>query len=300
MFAAQHDSSVKRCLEQLPHTTIPDHMARGHIAVGFGWVGFAERFERPAGVFLVQWGPCVAFGPPTSPGSGGNRVGGFHKQDPRHSQIQGAVVARSRLQDMGFRPPEWHALANGERPLGSPILVMSVLDSAVGQPRTPMVFSYSSVATSLGQIARVAQIPRRSHGENPAEVLPEFVTRRREISRVFRNLDVWKGDSSEQSTRQELRCASALDEVIAGWAHRDVTQEKRGFPKKKLEDRFQAFFAGKWELRFHCVKRSRDGTHREKKTARCRRQRCQGGEVSHDGRAVSRTSSIGIRRIGPW
>ena len=45
---------------------------------------------------------------------------GLNSDDPRHSHIHGAVVARSRLQDMGFRPPEWHALANGERPHGFP------------------------------------------------------------------------------------------------------------------------------------------------------------------------------------
>ena len=30
-------------------------------------------------------------------------VTGLNSDDPRHSHIHGAVVARSRLQDMGFR-----------------------------------------------------------------------------------------------------------------------------------------------------------------------------------------------------
>ena len=39
-----------------PHNHPRRYMARGHIAIGFGSVGFAERFKRPAGVVLVQLG----------------------------------------------------------------------------------------------------------------------------------------------------------------------------------------------------------------------------------------------------
>ena len=62
-----------------PHNHPRNHMVSGHIALGVGWVGFAERFEWPSGVFVVQLGRCVAHGPFTSPGSGGDHVGGLEQ-----------------------------------------------------------------------------------------------------------------------------------------------------------------------------------------------------------------------------
>ena len=44
----------------------------------------------------------------------------LNSDDPRHSHLQGTVVARSRLQDTEFHSSEWHALANGESPHGFP------------------------------------------------------------------------------------------------------------------------------------------------------------------------------------
>ena len=103
-----------------PHKHPRRHMARGHIATGFGWAGFAERFKRPAGVVLVQLGDVLHMVRLRHPAAAETMLEGLNSDDPRHSHIHGAVVARSRLQDMGFRPPEWHALANGERPHGFP------------------------------------------------------------------------------------------------------------------------------------------------------------------------------------
>ena len=86
---------------------------------------------------------------------------GLNSDDPRHSHIHGAVVARSRLQDMGFRPLEWHALANGERPHGfpdpddvGPILVGHSLPT---QDANGFFFTTAVWPRSLGQITRVAQ-----------------------------------------------------------------------------------------------------------------------------------------------
>ena len=120
-----------------------------------------------------------------------------------------------------------------------------------------------------------------SHGEDLVEVLPEFVAHRREIIGVFQNLDVWNQEEIFQSRAHVMKTVPsfqrggfraawliALDEVIAGWAHRDVTQRERGWkfffflprmflfrachggkiPRKELKDRFQAFFACQWEL----------------------------------------------------
>ena len=79
-----------------------------------------------------------------------------------------------------------------------------------------------------------------SQGEDPVDELPEFVAHRREINAAFRNLDVWNREETFQSRAHVMKRVPsflrggfrvalriALDEVIAGWAHRDVTQKER-------------------------------------------------------------------------
>ena len=75
-FAAQHDCSIRRCLEQLLHTTVPDRSwTGGHPTTGNGWVGSEERFERQKSLILVQLGRRLAHDSPTSPFGGGIHVG---------------------------------------------------------------------------------------------------------------------------------------------------------------------------------------------------------------------------------
>ena len=81
-----------------------------------------------------------------------------------------------------------------------------------------------------------------SQGEDPVDELLEFVARRREINAAFQNLDVWNQEEIFQSRAHVMKTVPsflrggfraalriALDEAIAGWAHRDVTQQERRF-----------------------------------------------------------------------
>ena len=86
-----------------------------------------------------------------------------------------AVVAQSRLQDRSvlLSGTLWPTV---NVPLASPILMMSVQDIAVGNEWQPgrqwFLLDYSSVSTRLGQVARIAQLPRRSSGRVAFLLLP--------------------------------------------------------------------------------------------------------------------------------
>ena len=154
--AAQHDSSVKRCLEHLLHTTIPDTTwPVATLPLALGGLGLRSASRGRQVSFSSSWPDVLHVVRLRHRAVAETMLEGLNSNDPRHSHIQGAVVARSRLQDLGFRPPEWHALANGERPRGFP--------------------DPDDVATPLGQIARIAQIPRRSSGGAAFLLLPVLV-----------------------------------------------------------------------------------------------------------------------------
>ena len=121
MFAAQHDSSVKRCLEQLLHATIPDTTwPVATLPLALGGLGLRSASRGRQVSFWSSWADVLHMVRLRHPAVAETMLEGLNSDDSRHSHIQGAVVARSRLQDMGFRPLEWHALANGERPHGFP------------------------------------------------------------------------------------------------------------------------------------------------------------------------------------
>ena len=82
----------------------PRNHPRHHMASG--WVCGALReagrcLSGPVGPTCCTWSVHV------TPLWRETMLEGLNSDDPRHSHIQGAVVARPRLQDMGFRPPEW-------------------------------------------------------------------------------------------------------------------------------------------------------------------------------------------------
>ena len=121
VFAAQHDSSVKRCLEQLIHATIPDTTwPVATLPLALGGLGLRSASRGRQVSFWSSWADVLHMVRLRHPAVAETMLEGLNSDDPRHSHIQEAVVARSRLQDMGFRPPEWHALTNGERPHGFP------------------------------------------------------------------------------------------------------------------------------------------------------------------------------------
>ena len=121
VFAAQHDSSVERCLEQLLHTTIPDTMwPVATLPLALGGLGLRSASSGRQVSLWSSWADVLHIARLRHPATSETMLEGLNSDDPRHSHIQGAVVARSRLQDMGFRPREWHALANGDRPHGFP------------------------------------------------------------------------------------------------------------------------------------------------------------------------------------
>ena len=68
---------------------------------------------------------------------------GLASGDPGH-HLEGALDARDRLQDMGFRAPDWEALAKGMRPEVYPdakILVQGALVGNVMRPEKPTLSS---------------------------------------------------------------------------------------------------------------------------------------------------------------
>ena len=66
-FARQHDLSVKRCLEQILHTTIPEETwTLASMPLVMGRAGFEECTERETSFILGQLGGCVAHGVVTS------------------------------------------------------------------------------------------------------------------------------------------------------------------------------------------------------------------------------------------
>ena len=76
VFAAQHDCSIRRCLEQFAaHNRARQVVDCGHPTTGNGWVGSEERFERQKSLILVQLGQRFAHDSPTSPFGAGIHVG---------------------------------------------------------------------------------------------------------------------------------------------------------------------------------------------------------------------------------
>ena len=164
MFAAQHDSSIQRCLEQLLHTTIPDTawpVATLPLALG---LRSASRGRQVS--FWSSWADVLHMVRSRHQAVAETMLEGLNSDDPRHSHIQEAIVARSRLQDMVFRPPEWHALANGERLHGFTDPDVLRLATSGDPGRQWFLLDCSSVA---------AQIPRRSSGGVAFLLLPVLV-----------------------------------------------------------------------------------------------------------------------------
>ena len=121
------NSSVKRCFEQLLHThNLPrHHMASGHIAIGFGWVGIFKdvRFYP-----IMNFGH---FGAPSSPltfHNIKNHGGGSAEGEPRR---KGSCALSFRCPQQKFRrrtlghPDEWEC--------GPPSSDLDIDDATLGK-----------------------------------------------------------------------------------------------------------------------------------------------------------------------
>ena len=119
-FARQHDLSAKRCLEQILHTTIPEEtwtLASMPLVMGGLGLRSAQRGRQVS--YWASWADVLDMVWLRHPAVAENMLTGLTSGDPgRH--LEGALDARDRLQDLGFRVLDWGALADGMRPEGFP------------------------------------------------------------------------------------------------------------------------------------------------------------------------------------
>ena len=117
VFAAQHDGSIRRCLDQLLHTSVPDRSwIVATLPLARGGLGLRSASRGRKVSYWSSWADVLHMIRQRHPLVADFMVETLSRDRPNHFHLQGAADARSRLEDMGFRAPEWHALANGARP----------------------------------------------------------------------------------------------------------------------------------------------------------------------------------------
>ena len=108
------------------------------------WVGLRSASGGRQVSFWSSWADVLHMVRLRHPAVAETMLEGLNSDDPRHSHIQGAVVARSLCKTWGSVLLSGTLWPTVNVPMGSPMMMMSVHDIAVGnewQPRTPMVSS---------------------------------------------------------------------------------------------------------------------------------------------------------------
>ena len=114
-FAIRHDENVKRCFEQLLHTGVSaDRWDIASMPLVMGGLGLRSA-HRGRQVSFWSSSEVLHMVRLRHPDMAATMLRGLMSDDPGH-HLGVALAARNRLQDMGFNPPEWDALANGLRP----------------------------------------------------------------------------------------------------------------------------------------------------------------------------------------
>ena len=112
---------IRRCLEQLLHTTVPDRSwTVATLPLAMGGLGLRSASRGRKVSFWSSWADVLHMIRQRHPLVAEFMLETLGSDDPGHFHLQGAADARSRLEDMGFRAPEWRALVDGARPLGFP------------------------------------------------------------------------------------------------------------------------------------------------------------------------------------
>ena len=105
-FAIQHVASVKRCFEQLLHTTVPgDSWDIASMPLVMGGLGLRSAHRGRQVSFWSSWADVLHMVRLRHPEMAATMLRGLTSDDPGH-HLSGALVARDRLQDIRIAPRE--------------------------------------------------------------------------------------------------------------------------------------------------------------------------------------------------
>ena len=129
-FAAQHDEDARRCLGRLLGLVLPD--AAWNLAtlpLNLGSLGLRSAIRGRPAAFFASWADGLEMINKRHPSVPHLILNDLTQDRPSH-HLSVLVQAKGRLADVGFHPPSWTALAEGERPGGG-----DVEDGGPGMPR---------------------------------------------------------------------------------------------------------------------------------------------------------------------
>ena len=128
-FAAHHEEGVRRCLSRLLGVVLPDGAWNlATIPLSLGGMGLRSAIRGRPVAFFASWADGLEMIRKRHPLVADLILNDLAQDRPSH-HLSALVRAHDRLVDVGFLPPSWAALAEGERPGGGS------LEDGPGLPR---------------------------------------------------------------------------------------------------------------------------------------------------------------------
>ena len=112
-FAAQHDEDARRCLGRLLGLVLPDALP-----LNLGSLGLKSAIRGRPAAFFASWADGLEMIQKRHPSVAHLTLNDLTQDRPSYHV---SALVKGRLADVGFRPPSWTALAEGERPGGGDV-----------------------------------------------------------------------------------------------------------------------------------------------------------------------------------